>query len=30
LIFGSSIGALSLLVFFLLIVREWRKSPHRA
>lgn len=30
LIFGSSIGALSLLVFFLLIVREWRKSPRRA
>jgi protein SCO1/2 len=30
LIFGSSIGALSLLIFFLLIVREWRKSPRRA
>jgi protein SCO1 len=30
LIFGSSIGALSLLIFFLLIVREWRKSPRSA
>lgn len=29
LIFGSSIGGLSLVIFFLLIVREWRKSPRR-